>query len=166
MRRARKLLYLVGLAALLGALQLTLSGHLLLNITGSIPRGIYWISPRLMPLRGQLVTFTIPEPVRSFLHERQYVPRSIQLLAKPVAAVAGDHVCTQPAALVINGIVLGKIRDADLAGRPLPRRVLCRRLEQDEVFLATEREDSFDSRYFGPVVVTALRGTLTALVTE
>jgi type IV secretory pathway protease TraF len=49
-----------------------------------------------------------------------------------------------------------RISSTDVASAPVPP------LEEDEVFLATEREDSFDSRHFGPVVITPIRGKPTA----
>src|SRR4051812_16095691 len=103
------LIVLVAGAALLGVGKLTLSGHLLINFTPSIPRGLYWISPGMRPQRGDLVIFPIPESVRELVYERRYVPRSIRLLAKPVAAVGGDRVCVRDHQLVVNGHVAGNV---------------------------------------------------------
>lgn len=165
MRLVRKLLPLAVVLALAGTLKLVLAGHVLLNITASVPRGLYWIAPARPPLRGELVVLTIPEQSRSLLHDRGYVPRSIKLLAKPVAAIPGDHVCIRNTLLFINDQLAGTIRTRDSAGRPMPVDALCRPLERDEVFLATGHDDSFDSRHFGPVRLDNLRGLLMPIVT-
>src|SRR5213595_570069 len=107
-RARRGLLFLAALGAL-ALLKHALVGHFLLNVTPSIPRGVYWIAFGTDARRGDLVTFPIPPDVRDLLYERRYVARSIRLLAKPVAAVGGDHVCIHDAELVINGRVFALV---------------------------------------------------------
>jgi conjugative transfer signal peptidase TraF len=154
----------VMVGSLLG-LKLTLTGHLLMNITPSIPRGLYWISAGTSPRRGDLVAFPIPEGVRELIYERHYLPRSVKLLAKPVAALAGDHVCMRDGQLVINGAVAGVVLPDDRQGLPVPHPVLCRQLADGELFAATAHANSFDSRNFGLIRVSEVRGTLTPLLT-
>jgi conjugative transfer signal peptidase TraF len=161
----RKLIPLVVCAVLLGAGKLALSGHLLINFTSSIPRGLYWISPGERPQRGDLVTFPIPASVRDLVYERKYVPRSIRLLAKPVVAIGGDHVCVRAHQLVVNGHVAGNVQTLDRDGKRMPQYSGCGVLHPGEIFVATEHDHSFDSRYFGAVELAAVRGTLSALLT-
>jgi conjugative transfer signal peptidase TraF len=161
----RRLIPLLAGAALLGAGKLALSGHLLINFTPSIPRGVYWISPGVRPQRGDLVAFPLPESVRELLYERQYVPRSIRLLAKPVAALGGDHVCVRDHELVVNGHVAGKVLTVDRDGKPMPQYSGCGVLPPSELFVSTEHDNSFDSRYFGAIELPVVRGTLSALLT-
>ncbi|MFV0680803.1 S26 family signal peptidase, partial [Ottowia sp.] len=48
---------------------------------------------------------------------------------------------------------------ADRMGRPLPSWRQCRQLRADELFLlSTANPASFDSRYFGPINVSAVIG--------
>jgi len=163
--RARSLLstVVVGLV-LLSAGKYCLAGRLLINYTPSIPRGVYWISHGEVPRRGELVAFPIPDSVRQLLHERRYVPASVQLLAKPVVAVGGDYVCIRDEGLVINGELAGKVVPFDAEGRSLPRANVCRYLAWDEIFTGTTHDNSFDSRYFGPVPLEKVRGSLTPLL--
>jgi conjugative transfer signal peptidase TraF len=163
--RWRRLVPLVGGIAVLVAGKLALSGHLLLNVTPSIPLGVYWISPGVQPRRGDLVTFPIPASVRDLVYEREYAPRTIRLFAKPVVAIAGDHVCVSNHVLVVNGHVISNILDVDREGNPMPRYLGCGVLREGEIFLATQHDHSFDSRYFGPVESSVVRGTLSALLT-
>lgn len=153
------------LGAVLVAAKLALSGHLLINFTPSIPRGLYWIYIGETPKRGDLVALPIPENVRELVYDRRYVPRSIKLLAKPVAAVGGDRVCIRDRHLFVNDALAGHVLDVDREGRPLPQHPLCTRLPEGTLFLATLHDDSFDSRYFGPVSVDAVRGALTPVWT-
>jgi conjugative transfer signal peptidase TraF len=164
-QRIRRLLPLGVIIAVITAGKVALTGHLLINYTASIPRGVYWISPGQMPQRGELVAFPIPESVREVVHGRRYLPASVELLAKPLAAVGGDHVCIRNHRLVINGSFVAQVRDNDQQGRPVPHSAICETLNPDQVFVATRHENSFDSRNFGPVSVHSLRGTLTPLLT-
>lgn len=164
-RRWRRLIPLVAGALLLCAGKLALAGHLLLNFTPSIPRGVYWISPGVRPQRGDLVTFPIPESVRDLLYDRQYVPRSIRLLAKPVTAISGDRVCVRDHQLLVNGHVAGNVLDLDRDGKPMPQYSGCGVLHAGELFVSTPHDNSFDSRYFGPIELPVVLGTLSALLT-
>lgn len=161
----RRLVPLVVVMAVFGAGKLALSGHFLVNFTPSIPRGFYWISLGVRPQPGDLVAFPIPERVRELVYERRYVPRSIRLLAKPVVAVGGDHVCIRDHRLVVNGQVAGNALSVDREGKSMPRYSGCGVLQPDELFVATDHDTSFDSRYFGPIDRSVVRGTLSALLT-
>jgi conjugative transfer signal peptidase TraF len=154
-------------AAVLGSLlvlKTTTSGHLLYTVTGSIPRGVYWITPSQRAKRGDLVIFPIPAEVRELVYERRYLPSTVKVLAKPVAAVAGDHVCLRGEGLVVNGQAITLTLSHDAQGRLLPRHDLCRVLADGEMFVATTHSNSFDSRNFGPISCTRLRGTLTPIL--
>lgn len=151
-------------AAVLGAIHLALSGHLIINWTASVPPGIYWLSTGTAPHRGDLVALPIPAQVRELLYGRRYLPRSIKLLAKPVAAVAGDVVCMREHELFINGVPSGNSRDQDRLGQPLPMAQLCGPLSPGELFLSTKHDNSFDSRNFGPVPADEVLGTLTPVL--
>jgi type IV secretory pathway protease TraF len=93
------------------------------------------------------------------------MPRSIRLLAKPVTAVGGDHVCVRDHQLVVNGHVAGRVLDVDRDGKPMPQYSGCGVLLPGELFVSTQHDNSFDSRYFGPIEISVVRGTLTALIT-
>lgn len=164
-QRARRLIPLgpvVGVVALVHSL---LDGHLLLNVTPSIPRGIYWISTGEIPRRGGLVALPIPSAVQDLIYERQYLPRSIKLLAKPIAASPGDHVCIRDGTVFLNKTRFSTVTPFDAQGRPMPKWPICRLLASNELYLATQGKSSFDSRHFGPVLAAEIRGALTPLLT-
>ena len=122
-----------------------------LNVSPSVPYGLYRLAPLTRPLaRGTLVVLPVPRSVRPW-HAR-WVP-----LLKPVAAVAGDLVCLWDHGLCVAGQWYGPLwREA--AGRPLPQIRGCFRVPEGAVFLASPLPTSLDGRYFG---VTPL-ATLTA----
>jgi type IV secretory pathway protease TraF len=47
----------------------------------------------------------------------------------------------------------------------MPEYLGCGVLRPEEVFVATHHDNSFDSRYFGPIQLPSVRGTLLPLLT-
>jgi conjugative transfer signal peptidase TraF len=133
-----------------------LARHLSINVTQSLPPGLYWLSPTRQPARGLLVAFLPPASVRELVAARHYLPPSV-LLLKRVVAVAGDVVCIADNRYSANGISLDVIAVADHAGRPLPRPFpFCGVVPPGVVFVAGHGSSSLDSRYFGPVPLSTL----------
>jgi conjugative transfer signal peptidase TraF len=151
---------------LVSALACLAGAHLLWNWTPSLPLGLYWVSPRgLGGVKvGALVAFPVPAHVRALVLERRYLPPGA-LLVKPVVATAADRVCTEGGELTVNGAPLGAVATEDTRGRPLPHDERCGRLPEGEVFVASHFATSFDSRTFGPVPLSDIRGTVTPLWT-
>jgi conjugative transfer signal peptidase TraF len=140
--------------------------HLLWNWTPSLPLGLYWVSPASSGRAkvGALVAFPVPAHVRALVLERRYLPPGA-LLVKPVVATAPDRVCTEGGELTVNGAPLGAVATEDTQGRPQPSDPRCGPLSEGEVFVASHFATSFDSRTFGPVPLTDIRGTVTPLWT-
>jgi len=161
---ARTVLGLLAACALTTALACIVASHLIWNRTPSLPLGVYVRSPGVRVEEGVLVALRVPGAVRLLVHERRYLPDG-SLLIKPVAAVAGDHVCVHRGMLYINGEPFGAILTRDSEGRELPVYQGCGVLPEGQVFLASHHPRSFDSRSFGPVDVHALQGTVTPLWT-
>ncbi len=125
--------------------------RLIWNASASTPIGLYSLdrSPRLEVT--DLVAVDAPEPLASFLAERDYVPRGVPLM-KRVAALPGQRVCRTGARITIDGIAMGEALERDRLGRELPVWQGCRRIGDDEVFLMNfDVPDSVDGRYFGPL---------------
>src|SRR5881296_91000 len=79
-----------------------------LNLTGSLPVGLY-VAAGAAPVRGALVLVCLPPEVAAFARARGYVPRGgacpggIILIGKPVLASAGDTVTVTLTGLLVNG---------------------------------------------------------------
>ena len=142
------------------------------NATASIPLGVYWLQGEV-PARGAYVAACLPDSVATQAVARGYIgigrcAGGSQELLKVVAAAAGDHVVINEAGVSINGRLWpdSAVRRADGQGRDLASAIgLSRRLQDNEALLMSEGcEDGFDSRYFGPLRVTQLRGTARPLL--
>lgn len=155
----RTLVAVAVIAALAGAGCRALASRMTLNLTASVPRGLYWLRPGSPLSRGTTVYLPFPPSVRSLIATRRYLPSSFRLL-KRVVAVAGDHVCTEDDLYVVGDTIISAIATHDHVGRPLEPYHFCGAVPPGYVFLAARGESSLDSRYFGPVAI----GDLTAAV--
>jgi conjugative transfer signal peptidase TraF len=139
--------------------------RLIYNGSASAPLGFYRLVPDVQIARGDLVLAHLPAPAARLAAERGYLPRSVPVV-KRVADLAGDIVCAESGAVLINGRVTARVLPADRAGRPLLAWQGCRTLDSGEVFLLmADIQASFDGRYFGPVSATAIIGRLVPLWT-
>jgi conjugative transfer signal peptidase TraF len=132
--------------------------RLVYNASASAPRGWYLIRPATTPNVGDYVLATLPLAAAALAAKRGYLPAGVPIL-KQVGAVAGQHVCITGDALLIDGNPFGRLRRSDSNGRQLTGWPQCRRLAKGELMLlSTTNPASFDSRYFGPIVASAVRG--------
>lgn len=131
-----------------------------LNITGSMPLGVWKQADTIH--RGAFVAVCIDESLPSvkLAFERAYIPRGecpnghVPLL-KEVGAVAGDTVTLTADAVLVNGKPLAnsKTKAVDHLGRPMES--IARgtyTVKPGEYWLfALSNPNSYDSRYFGAV---------------
>jgi type IV secretory pathway protease TraF len=121
-----------------------------LNLSPSVPLGFYRLERRMTPLtRGTLVV--LPAPTRI----RPWWPWPHPALLKPVAAVAGEAVCSVGGELFIHGVWYGPIF-VEAQGKPLPHIDGCQIVPAGAVFLASPQPRSLDGRYFGMTPMTTL----------
>lgn len=121
---------------------------LVINESRSLPRGLYRLAKAPVE-RGGIVAFTPPAAARVYL-QGLGAPDDVRLL-KRIVAVGGDLVCMRGGELTIPGRHF-TVPAHDRRGRSLPLWQDCRRLEREEVFVLGDSDNSFDSRYFGPVL--------------
>ena len=128
------------------------------NVTTSMPRGLYVVSPAGGLQRGGAVVFTLPRVWADLAAEREYLPHGVPLL-KRVVGLPGDAACVSGHILRLNGRPIALQLHVDGRHRPLPRWGGCRRLAADEVLLLGEAGNaSFDGRYFGPSTRDSILG--------
>lgn len=135
------------------------SGRLILNTTGSVPRGLWWVSGGRIQ-RGDTVTV----PISAF-RSTSWVPEAYwrknswgkpKAFLKRVAGFPGEVVEAAEYGLIR---VAGKVvknsapLSADRAGRPLRAFPLPVTLASDEVWLLSDSPRGFDSRYLGPALI-------------
>ena len=127
--------------------------------SGSLPAGFYIRS--FQPIAsGDIVACNAPKKAWRYLGGESQDDGAGPLLIKPLAAGPGDHVCNDPEnGLRINGQKVAPTARQDSHGRKLPTWEACRcLLEHEYLAISTFAQNSFDSRYFGPIDITSIKG--------
>ena len=150
----------VGLGALLG---------LRLNLTESLPRGVYRTITE-EPRRGSIVVVCLPLEAAELARERGYLgpgscPGGVRGLGKIVLATGGDVVAHREKGIAVNQkpILSSRTLTLDSRQRALPHYPWGEYVLGSREFwlFSPYRPNSYDSRYFGPVsashVVAVLR---------
>ena len=135
----------------------------------SMPQGWYLIIPVKFPIYpNETLVFTPPPEILPFLNQRGWLIPDDWLMKKAVG-LPGDWVCIKniknknnnfnSPELFINAEPIAPILNKDKKNLPLPRLSFCRKLAHNEYFLiSTYITRSFDSRYFGPVDASLIKG--------
>ncbi len=156
--RLPPLTFTAGFIALVGLAVVTLRDRdvLLYNHSPSLPVGLYVrTEDALRP--GAVVTVRAADVAPELAAERRFAGPRDRFL-KRVAASAGDEVCAQADAIVINGAQAALRHEHDSHGVLLPQWSGCRQLAADELFLMGDTADSFDGRYWGVVSRNTIEG--------
>lgn len=157
-----------GLAALCAPAVVPMPVRIVYNASDSVPRGWYRVGriDNAASLHvGSIVLAWLPASVTAFAAQRGYLPEGVPIL-KRIGAVAPQSVCVRDHAVRIDGAAVATARTRDGAHRPLPAWAPCRPLAEGELFLLSDTHPaSFDSRYFGPISVSAVLGVAQPLWT-
>lgn len=135
------------------------------NLTDSMPHGFYFIRSTSMIRRGDIVCFPIPAKARQTVVGRGWL-RPDAFFLKKVVGLPGDHVRLDSDSFSVNYAegARGYVLQKDGAGRPMPTFKYNGYLNQDAYFVAiTDKIESFDSRYFGPIKKSEIIGVATPL---
>lgn len=147
-----------GAAALLTPMVLDLTPLYVWNASESVPIGLYRLQPAEKLFVTELLAVQPPEPLASFLDAGGYLSAGIPML-KRVLALPGQTVCRTGLAVTVDAIEMGKARDRDGRGRPLPKWHGCRIVGAGELFVMNwQSVDSLDGRYFGFLPASAVLG--------
>jgi conjugative transfer signal peptidase TraF len=133
---------------------------ILYNYTDSLPHGFYLLHQGAAE-KGDLVAFRPPEQAARLIRERKYL-RDEAYLIKYIVAEKGDSVCTEKGRLSINGVDYGGIDAFDKKGRPLPHYRFRGKQGDGYIVAIKGLNDSFDSRYYGPVKKEDIIGVASA----
>jgi conjugative transfer signal peptidase TraF len=166
-RRAGRCLSLVGIglgtAVVVATIVVPPRPRLVWNASASAPVGLYAVTAITTPKRGDMVIAWAPLAMRDLAARRHYLPRSVPLVKRIVAA-SGDRICAVGAAISIDGRVVASRRSRDAQGRVMPWWAGCMTLRRGMVFLLMRGAvASFDGRYFGPTGSQDLIGKATPI---
>lgn len=145
-----------------------------LNVSPSMPYGLWRVEATHEPRRGSIVVLCLPDgPLLRMILDRDYIkpgncPSGAEPLQKYVAAVAGDHVSIDGDGIKVNGARLpdSEARVIDGAGReltPLPAGDY--RVPDGAYWAVVPYTWSFDSRYFGALPTDTIVGTAKPIIT-
>ena len=126
--------------------------HFTVNISDSLPKGVYWLTKAKGIKKGDIVLFNVPENAEKYIHGRKYLKKDVKKLLKKVAATEKDNIMRIDDKLYINREFHSYIKNKDSKGRELPY------LSSDslqpmtgELLVLGTHPSSFDSRYFGVI---------------
>ncbi|MGR9237133.1 conjugative transfer signal peptidase TraF (plasmid) [Rhizobium leguminosarum] len=162
---------MAGLAAIL-AIVTALAGGYRINLTPSEPLGLWRIAPLYRPAAVNDLVFICPPDTAEMREARArgYLrsgscPGGVAPLIKTVIAVAGQHIEIGVSVSVDGRVVSSSslsLRDGK--GRsltPFPSGIV----PPGYVFLHSAFPGSYDSRYFGPVPISGIRGLAQEVLT-
>lgn len=156
--KLKPLFYALLIFAVLMLMCKSLSYKIMFQITPSLPKGIYWIYHPEQIEKGMICVFDIPQNVYGLMKTRRWLLEHFRFyLSKPLVATERDIVDVSAAGLFINGRYFGPVKQYDSQGLPLPRLYRRYVLAQGEYFFASTYNNSFDSRYFGPIRKDSIR---------
>jgi type IV secretory pathway protease TraF len=139
--------------------------ELKVNLTSSLPVGLYWcqrIAESAMLSPGTLVAFDPPPWIIDDLHK--VAPHlHLHTMLKEIIAAEPDTVCLQGRDVTVNGAVIAQ--RPLLETYPLMGPTGCMLLEHEQLFLMGTDPRSYDSRYFGPAERAWMQSTCTPVLT-
>jgi len=167
----------VGLSALFVACSLLILRQLplvLINVSQSLPRGVYWRKNSSIAVGDIAVVCAESIASLTWITDRAYTGNGgcadgTAPLLKPVAAVGPGRIVETDSGVIINGQVIegSKPLSWDSRGNPMPVLRGETYLASDQLYLlSTHHVLSLDSRYFGPVPERAIRMVVTPVLTE
>ncbi|MBR1600429.1 MAG: S26 family signal peptidase [Alphaproteobacteria bacterium] len=145
-----------------------------LNVSGSLPRGLYLRIPiyRECFRQGDIVVYEPTEEVKSMAVKRKYsAPDGLSSMTfmKPIGALSGDSYTLSAKTLVlnINGRFVGKAERFDSYGQELPLMIGNHTVKNGEFLpISTYAVNSFDGRYTGTVPIQNIKARVIPLVVE
>ncbi len=169
-RKGRSIAFVV-IASLVGVFVVAGKAGIRINMTPSLPVGLYVEAASTSPL----VEFCPAEPAASLAARRAYrtqgnCPDGASPLLKPVVAATGDIVEISRAGISVNAhsLVNSAPLIKDTEGRPLLHFPYGRYVVvPGQVWVVSSyNARSFDSRYYGPISTSAIRAHLRPLITQ
>lgn len=139
-----------------------------INTTRSIPLGLYWITDEPVTKDAYVIFCPPQSSLFDEAKDRGYIsagfcPGEYGFMMKRVMAAEHDCVVVGKDGITINKILLpsSALLETDKAGRAMPRyqsRIYT--LRNSELLLMSDSSTSFDSRYFGPIQLSQIKGVI------
>ncbi|OPY75008.1 MAG: Peptidase S26 [Syntrophorhabdus sp. PtaU1.Bin050] len=135
-----------------------LQKHFYLNLSPSMPFGLYRVTASISLNIGDLVIFDPPEGIHEYVYARRWLPQGWPLI-KYVGALPGDTYSVEKGSIYINQRYTGPVYNRDDQGNQLPQITGTHTVEAGMFLpLSTHITRSFDGRYFGTVEMVSIKG--------
>jgi conjugative transfer signal peptidase TraF len=145
--------------------------HYFINVSPSLPCGLYKINKPNNFKRGDLIIFNPPETASNVIERRHWLPKGWPLL-KHIGAVAGDTYCVTDSpnnssySFYINDEYIGPVSERDSQGLPLTHVKGCHVVKKNNFLpVSTYINNSFDGRYFGEIPLSSIQGIAEPILT-
>ena len=135
-----------------------------INITDSLPVGLYLRMPQGDFQRGDYIVYEPSEEVRRMVADYGWGDGH-HVFLKQVGAVAGEHYAIHEATheFTIEGIYRGRIFDTDTQGHPLPKLRGEFIVPDGHVLPVATNPRSFDGRYTGTIPLACIKAKVIPL---
>ncbi|GEM_PF-414049 len=141
-----------------------------INVSPSIPYGIYKKVEKY-PQKDDYILFCLDKEIAKLTADRHYVTAGncafqSAPIGKKVVAAQGDLVKIDGDGIEINGVLLtySKPSEYDNLQRRMPVFSMHRYLDNDEFIVASAKNNSYDSRYFGIVKGEQIKGVIETII--
>jgi len=145
--------------------------HYFINLSSSMPYGIYRVKKPCGFKRGDAVILHPPKEVADEIEKRHWLPKGWPLL-KYIGAVEGDKYCTKSSlftvscSFYINDGYIGLVSECDSQGLPLTHIKGCHVVKKNNFLpISTYIKNSFDGRYFGEIPLSSIQGIAEPILT-
>ncbi|MGN0902601.1 MAG: conjugative transfer signal peptidase TraF [Succinivibrio sp.] len=142
-----------------------------INISNSIPRGLYKVKKHVYPDTGEYALFCLEGAPARIASERQYLTfgkcsYGLAPLGKQVAAREGDFVKISNEGVRVNEKLLKNSVPLyfDEKRNPMPQIEMEKFLLKNEYLMMSEKINSYDSRYYGVIKRRQIIGSLELIV--
>ena len=146
-RRLERILFIIQVVIIFSLIYFKC--NYIINVTPSLPLGIYKLEKVKDLKKGDIVLFDISEKDKEMMFERGYIPYKKTKLLKTIGALENNKINIVDNILYIDEENYGKILDRDLENRKLPNIEI--KIDKGNFLALTKKNLSYDSRYFGQV---------------
>lgn len=142
------------LLILLPSFGIKLPRFMYLNVTESLPLGIYLKIPGTGLRNGDIVAFRNSPDIEKLIIERDYFPEHFgrPIMLKHAAVEGTPYMIGTDRTVMVQNRYIGLMKASDSQGRPVPQQHPGKYIVPVGYFLPyTTAANSFDGRYYGPI---------------
>lgn len=154
-RRSKVCLLLIPLVLMLAGAAACQHYNLYINLTSSLPRGVYQLLPGEKITRGDVVLVVDLDEIGL---DRTLCP--YRGLLKQAAAFGGDTIDSDGKYILVNGrrLPYSDLFIRDKYGKDLPQQKYPYIIPDGSVYLTSQHKYGYDSRYYGPISIEHIAG--------